>query len=168
LAGKKRSRAGDSAAAAPSRRQFAALPYRKDGGLEVMLVSSRETRRWVLPKGWPMKGKKPHTVAAIEALEEAGLLGKIGKKSIGSYHYVKRMPNGATLACEVDVFPFRVQKQRKNWRERDQRMTSWFDAKEAAHLVDEPELCELLLSFAGPSPEAEADQAEVSLETLGR
>lgn len=171
MAGKKRSRAGDSAAAAAgasARRQFAALPYRRDGGLEVMLVSSRETRRWVLPKGWPMKGKKPHAVAAIEALEEAGLLGKIGKKPIGSYHYIKRMPNGATLACEVDVFPFRVQKQRKNWRERDQRMTSWFDAKEAAHLVDEPELCELLLGFASPTPEAEADQTDANLATAGR
>jgi 8-oxo-dGTP pyrophosphatase MutT (NUDIX family) len=115
-----------------------------------------------------MKGKKPHAVAAIEALEEAGLLGKIAKKPIGSYHYVKRMPNGATLACEVEVFPFRVQKQRKNWRERDQRMTSWFDAKDAAHLVDEPELCEILLNFAGPSAEAEAEQAPVSLETVGR
>lgn len=133
-----------------------------------MLVSSRETRRWVLPKGWPMKGKKPHTVAATEALEEAGLLGKISKKPIGAYHYVKRMPNGAALDCEVEVFPFRVEKQRKNWRERDQRTTSWFAIADAAHLVDEPQLSALLLHFAQPAPAAEAEQAEVTLETIGR
>lgn len=167
MAGKQRRKASAGASARP-RRQFAALPYRKKDRLEVMLVSSRETRRWVLPKGWPMKGKKPHSVAATEALEEAGLLGKISKKPIGVYHYVKRMPNGASLACEVEVFPFRVEKQRKNWRERDQRTTSWFDAHDAAHLVDEPELCELLLHFAQPEPEAEAEQAQVTLESVGR
>ncbi|MFO1115915.1 MAG: NUDIX hydrolase [Beijerinckiaceae bacterium] len=168
MAGKKRRSVSGGAAAAAPRRQYAALPYRRHEQLEVMLVSSRETRRWVLPKGWPMKGKKPHTVAATEALEEAGLLGKISKKPIGAYHYVKRMPNGAALDCEVEVFPFRVEKQRKNWRERDQRTTSWFAIADAAHLVDEPQLSALLLHFAQPAPAAEAEQAEVTLETIGR
>lgn len=130
------------------RRQFAALPFRDNDGLEVMLVSSRETRRWVLPKGWPIKGLKPHSVAAREALEEAGLLGRIEKEPIGSYHYVKRMPNGAALVCEVGVFPFEVEKQRRKWPERDQRTTSWFAVQDAAELVDEPELRDLILSFA--------------------
>ncbi|MDE2362197.1 MAG: NUDIX hydrolase [Hyphomicrobiales bacterium] len=169
MAGKKRKKARqETAADAASRRQYAALPYRNRERLEIMLVSSRETRRWVLPKGWPMKGKKPHAVAATEALEEAGLLGKIAKKPVGSYHYIKRMSNGAALACEVDVFPFRVQKQRKNWREQDQRLTSWFEAAEAAHLVDEPELSDILLTFARPSREDEAEQAVVTLESVNR
>ena len=149
LAGKQRRKARESVVAqAKARQQFAALPFRKKPGFQVMLVSSRDTRRWVLPKGWPMKGVKPHTVAEIEALEEAGLQGKIGKLAIGAYHYVKRMPNGAALLCEVSVFPFRVEKQRRNWLERDQRMTGWFDATEAADLVDEPELRDLILGFA--------------------
>ena len=168
LAGKRRKGAGDKAtAASPPRRQFAALPFRNDGGLRVLLVSSRETRRWVLPKGWPIKGMKPHSVAALEALEEAGLLGKISKRAIGAYHYIKHMPNGAALACKVEVFPFRVEKQRKNWPERDQRMTGWFDPGEAAQLVDEPELSDLLRLFA-PSVETPAGEAGVSTESALR
>jgi len=166
LAGKRRDKKRDDAAApAKPRQQFAALPYREEPTLQVMLVSSRETRRWVLPKGWPMKGKKPHLVAAQEALEEAGLLGKIAKEPIGSYHYLKRMANGAAIACEVGVFPFRVGKQRKNWPERDQRTTGWFDIADAAHLVDEPELRDLILRFARPEEDGEA---EVTLESVNR
>ena len=59
--------------------QFAVLPWRRVERIEIMLVSSRETGRWVLPKGWPMKGIKPHNSAAREALEEAGILGKVAK-----------------------------------------------------------------------------------------
>lgn len=153
MPGKRKSKGGDAAApaAAAPRRQFAALPFRRDDGLQVMLVSSRETRRWVLPKGWPIKGMKPHSVAAREAMEEAGLTGKVSKEPIGSYHYVKRMRNGAALTCEVGVFPLAVEKQRRNWPERDQRTTGWFDAHDAASLVDEPELRDLILSFAAPA-----------------
>lgn len=147
LADKRKGLSAEGAVTAP-RRQFAALPFRNADGLQVMLVSSRETRRWVLPKGWPIKGLKPHSVAAREALEEAGLLGRVEKKPIGAYHYVKRMPNGAALICEVGVFPLEVQKQRRKWPERDQRTTSWFDVADAAELVDEPELREIILSFA--------------------
>jgi 8-oxo-dGTP pyrophosphatase MutT (NUDIX family) len=155
LAGKEHWKARDgSVASQRARQQFAALPFRTKRVLEIMLVSSRETRRWILPKGWPIKGMKPHAVAALEALEEAGLLGKIGKRPIGSYHYIKRMPNGAALICDVEVFPLRVEKQRKNWPEREQRTTGWFEAREAASLVDEPELRDLILSFAEP-PQAD-------------
>jgi 8-oxo-dGTP pyrophosphatase MutT (NUDIX family) len=68
--------------------QFAALPYRVAAeGLEILLVTSRDTRRWVIPKGWPLKREKPHASAAREALEEAGVTGKIGKVAIGDYAY---------------------------------------------------------------------------------
>ena len=137
---------GQASAAAP-RQQFAALPFRDNNGIEVMLVTSRETRRWVLPKGWPIKGLKPHSVAAREAHEEAGLTGKVAREPIGSYHYVKRMRNGAAMTCAVDVFPMAVEKQRRNWPEREQRTTSWFDLEDAAALVDETELRDLILSF---------------------
>ncbi len=75
--------------------QYAALPYRVRDGLELLLITSRETGRWVIPKGWPMKGKTAHAAAAREALEEAGLKGKIGKQSLGDYSYGKRLSNGA-------------------------------------------------------------------------
>lgn len=152
MAGRRKRVKGEAAAGeAQPRQQFAALPFRTDNGLQVMLVTSRETRRWVLPKGWPIKGLKPHSVAAREALEEAGLTGKMAKTPIGSYRYIKRMRNGAAMACEVGVFPMAVEKQRRNWPEREQRTTSWFALEDAAGLVDEPELRDLLLGFAPPT-----------------
>jgi 8-oxo-dGTP pyrophosphatase MutT (NUDIX family) len=132
-------------------KQFAALPWRiGDGSLrQVMLLTSRETRRWVIPKGWPMKGRKPAEVASREAYEEAGLIGQIiGKKPVGSYHYDKRLAK-ASFLCEVRVFLFRVEQQLDDWPEKDQRVSRWFDADEAAKLVDESGLAEIIDRFAG-------------------
>ncbi len=134
--------------AGESRRQYAALPYRENGDVEILLVSSRETRRWVLPKGWPMKGRKPHAAAAREALEEAGLIGKIAKEPIGVYSYHKRLKNGASLLCDVTVFPMKVERERKRWLEMDQRTRQWFSLPEAAQAVHEPELREVIDQFA--------------------
>jgi len=94
-----------------------------------------------------MKGRKPHIAAAIEALEEAGLLGKIDKKKLGSFHYRKRLKNGAAVSCRVDVFPLRVVRQRNNWPEKHQRATHWFPYATAAKQVHEQELKELILAF---------------------
>jgi 8-oxo-dGTP pyrophosphatase MutT (NUDIX family) len=136
------------------RSQLAALPWRRGKkGVEILLVSSRETKRWVIPKGWPMKGKKPHAAAAQEAKEEAGLIGKIIKEPIGHYHYVKNLRNGAAMLCRVDVFPLMVKKQRKSWPERDQRIMRWFPLEEAAGLVREPELAALMRAFTPPLSE---------------
>jgi 8-oxo-dGTP pyrophosphatase MutT (NUDIX family) len=129
-------------------RQYAALPFRYLDSLEILLISSRDTGRWVIPKGWPMKGRKPHAVAAREALEEAGVVGRIGKRPLGSYQYVKRLKNGAPLLCTVDVYPMMVKRQRDRWREQDQRTYQWFPAEEAATVVEEPELQSLIDDFA--------------------
>jgi 8-oxo-dGTP pyrophosphatase MutT (NUDIX family) len=131
--------------------QSAALPWRigEDGMRQVMLLSSRETRRWVIPKGWPMKGKKSAEVASQEAYEEAGLVGQIvGKRPIGRFHYEKRLANGAVL-CGVRVYLFRVERQLDDWPERRQRTTQWFEANEAASLVEEGGLAEIISNFAG-------------------
>jgi 8-oxo-dGTP pyrophosphatase MutT (NUDIX family) len=128
--------------------QYAALPWRDDGGLEILLVTSRETRRWVIPKGWPMKGKQPHAAAAREALEEAGVTGRIAKRPIGAYSYIKRLKNGAPLQCSVDVFPLKVVNQRTRWPEQGERTAHWFTPDEAATAVDEPELQALIDAFA--------------------
>lgn len=127
--------------------QYAALPWRRGETVEFLLASSRDTRRWVIPKGWPMKGRKPHAAAALEALQEAGLLGKIEKTPIGSYTYHKRMKNGAALLCRVHVYPMRVVRQRKIWPEQTQRVTHWFTFKQAAEQVNEIDLGELMLLF---------------------
>lgn len=133
--------------AAKPRTQYAALPWRFAAEPEIMLLTSRETRRWVIPKGWPMKGLKPSAAAALEALEEAGLVGRIDRKPLGSYHYGKRLENGATLWCKVDVFPLEVTRRRKSWLEKRQRVTQWFSYPVAAEKVAEDELRELILAY---------------------
>jgi 8-oxo-dGTP pyrophosphatase MutT (NUDIX family) len=145
--------------------QYGALPWRIDDELEIMLLTSRDTRRWVIPKGWPMKGRKPNATAALEALEEGGLLGNIGKRSVGAYHYRKRLKNGAVLMCRVEVFPLRVLRQRKNWPEKGQRMTQWFPYMEAAEEVAEAELKELILAF-GRALSAVAEDGVIATRPL--
>jgi 8-oxo-dGTP pyrophosphatase MutT (NUDIX family) len=111
----------------PKRRlQYAAVPFRRrdDGRIEVMLVTSRETKRWVIPKGWPIRGAKPHASAAREALEEAGVVGRTDADAIGKYYYDKRLKNGTEARCKVEVFPLEVKSQRKRWRERGERKAS--------------------------------------------
>jgi 8-oxo-dGTP pyrophosphatase MutT (NUDIX family) len=120
------------------RAQYAALPWRLGEGVEILLVTSRDTGRWVIPKGWPMKGRSPHGAAAMEASEEAGLVGKIEKKKLGSFHYRKRLKNGAALLSRVDVFPMRVTRQLKNWPEMHQRVTQWFPSVTAAERWSNP------------------------------
>jgi 8-oxo-dGTP pyrophosphatase MutT (NUDIX family) len=132
--------------------QYAALPYRMGEALEILLVTSRETQRWVIPKGWPMMGKKPHAAAAREAREEAGVIGRITKTPFGAYHYVKRLKNGAPLVCSVDVFPLQVTRQRKRWPEQQQRTAHWFTVAEAADAVQEPELQALIERFGRNPP----------------
>lgn len=127
--------------------QYAALPYRLGDEVEILLVTSRETRRWVIPKGWPMKGLKPHATAAREAREEAGVIGKVGKAAIGRYGYVKLLKNGAPLDCTVEVFPLEVTSHRVKWLEKGQRTLHWFTVEEAAEAVHEPELQDLIEAF---------------------
>jgi 8-oxo-dGTP pyrophosphatase MutT (NUDIX family) len=109
------------------RLQYAALPYRANGKsrLEVMLDTSRGTRRWIIPKGWPKPGLSAHATAAREAFEEAGVVGKVRKRSIGSFPYVKVLPRGATASCRVQVFPLRVTRQYKKWPEKRERKIVW-------------------------------------------
>jgi 8-oxo-dGTP pyrophosphatase MutT (NUDIX family) len=143
---KPRKNGGSSSA---PRIQYAALPWRLDekNGVEICLATSRDTKRWVIPKGWPMKGRKPHIVAAIEAMQEAGLHGKIEKTKLGEFDYAKRLQGGAAVDCRVEVFPLRVESQRKKWPEKGQRVTYWFPYAIAADQVDEPQLRELILAF---------------------
>ena len=131
------------------RMQYAALPWRisKHEGVEILLATSRETRRWGIPKGWPMKGRKPHITAALEAMQEAGLHGKIERKKIGEYTYNKRLKNDLVVLCLVDVYPLQVLRQRNKWREQNQRIIHWFPFKIAASQVDEIELRDLILAF---------------------
>ncbi len=131
----------------PYRPQVAALPVREGpGGSEVMLITSRETRRWIVPKGWPMKGRKDHEAAAQEAFEEAGITGRIRKHPIGAYTYRKR--TGKTFeACRVMVYRLDVDTEVPHWAEGSQRTRRWFALPEAAKVVSEPGLASMILTL---------------------
>lgn len=123
------------------RKQYAALPWRYTGaGREVLLISSRDTGRWVIPKGWPIKGLSPAETAAREAYEEAGLGGMVSKKPIGAFEYGKRLDNGVVQPTTVEVFSFEQLVQHPDWPEQGQRKLQWFSVPEAAEAVQEPEL----------------------------
>jgi 8-oxo-dGTP pyrophosphatase MutT (NUDIX family) len=107
------------------------------------LISSRETRRWIVPKGWPMKGRKDHQAAAQEALEEAGVSGKVHKHPIGAYTYQKRLETGVQ-PCRVMVYLLEVEKERISWQERDQRRRAWMSPEVAAEQISEPGLARLI------------------------
>lgn len=122
----------------------------REGEVQVMLVTSRETQRWVLPKGWTEKRVPPHVQAAREAYEEAGLVGETAPEPVGSYTYEKRLPGRHTVRCEVDVYPMRVERQLEDWPERRERRTAWFTLSQAAMAVEEGGLAMLLLGLALP------------------
>lgn len=131
---------------ASSRTQYAALPYRRlaSGAIEVMLITSRETGRWVIPKGWMHEELEALGSAEREAREEGGLVGRMAERSIGSYRYRKRLADGSSVTCSVEVFALEVERQLKSWPERKERDTRWFVLREAAAAVKEPGLAAMI------------------------
>jgi 8-oxo-dGTP pyrophosphatase MutT (NUDIX family) len=117
-------------------RQAAALPMR-DG--EVCLVTSRNGKRWVAPKGCMEPGKTAGEIALQEAWEEAGLVGSLDPEPIGSYFYEK---DGAT--CHVIVFVMQVTGETADWPERSFRQRRWSSAAKAAMRVADPGLRALI------------------------
>jgi 8-oxo-dGTP pyrophosphatase MutT (NUDIX family) len=132
-----------------ARLQIAAMPLRwSKGGVKVLMITSRDTGRWIVPKGWTMSKTAPWDAAAIEALEEAGAVGRIARESCGTYDYDKILDDGTSVPVHVDVYPMLVDKLKRRWKERDERKRRWFPAASAAKRVDEPELAALLRALA--------------------
>ncbi len=132
------------------RQQYAALCFRRnpDGDdIEILVITSRETGRWIIPKGWPMKKKKPHEAAALEASQEAGVRGRVGKRAVGRYTYLKWLDNQQVAPCIVEVFAIEVTQQKANFKEQGQRKLAWVSPDEAARRVREVELKSLLVHF---------------------
>ena len=127
--------------------QAGAIPYRiAEDKIEVLLVTSRDTGRWVIPKGHVEDGMTPQSAARQEAWEEAGVTGEITTRlPLGFVPYLKRLKNGDTCGASIAVYPLLVEKQKNKWQERGERTRTWFAIGEAAKLVDEPALSVLLL-----------------------
>jgi 8-oxo-dGTP pyrophosphatase MutT (NUDIX family) len=132
------------------RRQYGAIPYTIDssGRVRVALLTSRETQRWVIPKGWPMAKRSATEAARREVLEEGGLVGTIANaKPIGHYRYNKRFAVGKVVSCRVAVFLLRVRRVLDVWPEQNQRLRAWFSPEIAAKLVSEKGLAAILLDL---------------------
>lgn len=127
--------------------QYGVLPWRLAQRLEVMLITSRETARWVIPKGWPMKDLSGPLTAAQEAFEEAGIDGDVDTQAIGAYPYVKRLKDGSMRPLTVEVFALRVGREHAEWPEVHERQRRWFTPAEAAEAVDEDELADIIRAF---------------------
>lgn len=131
------------------RAQFGALCWRMHRGrVEVLLITSRDTGRWVIPKGWPIAGKTPAQSAAQEAWEEAGVTGEGDEVALGLYAYDKTRKAKEALPCVVSVYPLRVDALAKRFPERKERRRRWFATEKAAKLVAEPELRAMLAGLA--------------------
>lgn len=135
----------------PKPYQVAAIPIRRrpHGDTEVLLVTSRETRRWVVPKGWPWRKVADHDAAAGEAWEEAGVRGVIATASIGSFTYDK-LRRGKAKRLRVDAYVLDVTEFAESWPEAKERERAWFAVADAAERVAEAGLKSLLLSLAPP------------------
>lgn len=132
--------------------QIAALPYRinADGTASILLITSRDTKRWVIPKGNHMRGIGPHQAAEVEAFEEAGINGILCPASLGTFDYDKRRNNGSLKPTRVEVYPLAVIEELADWPEQFERERRWFDLAQAVAAVDEPELKAIIQDFREP------------------
>ena len=152
LVGKAMKRSSNSSSSIPLV-QYGALPYRRRRKvLEIMLVTSRGTGRWIIPKGWPKSRLAASQTAAEEAYEEAGVRGRVGESPIGAYSYRKAIKRGKRTVCQVEVFPLEVTGQSRKWPEREERRTEWFKIGKAMKVVKYNDLRDLIREFGEALP----------------
>lgn len=123
--------------------QSAVIPYRlRDGEIEILLITTRKTKRWIIPKGIVEPNMTPHASAAQEALEEAGIIGEVFSEVVGSYTYQKF---GGT--CRVKIFLLRVDMLQPCWLEDRDRDRQWFSLSQAIEQIQEVEIRQILQSL---------------------
>lgn len=122
--------------------QVGVLPWRigKGGEARVLLITSRRSGRWIVPKGRLMKGCPPRAAASREAFEEGGVIGVLSKTPVTTYRYMKCLDDGSHVACRVAVFGMNVRGTLIDWREKGQRQRRWFSFNAAAALLGDSEL----------------------------
>ena len=128
-------------------KQVAALCWRARPVLEVLLITSLNSKRWILPKGWPEPDLTPAQSAAREAFEEAGVTGRISDTPVGTYHYLKEKKDGSGLPCSVDVFTLAVTRQLHDWPEKGARTLAWMPLDQAIIQISELGLRPVLKAF---------------------
>nr|WP_241427614.1 NUDIX hydrolase [Fertoeibacter niger] len=147
------------------RNQYGAICWRMlRGRVQVLLITSRDTGRWVIPKGWPMEGLSPAQCAAQEAFEEAGVMGQVSDTCLGMFAYDKALvrgpgPEASSVPCMVAVYALQVSRMVDRYPEAGQRRRKWFTCPKAAERVAEPELQVLLAAFV-PQPDAASPAAQ--------
>lgn len=130
------------------RTQFAALPYRRHKNeVQILLVTSLDSERWILPKGWPMDGHTPAATAAQEAWEEAGIRGIVSEACLGFFSYAKTLSDDQPTPCIAAVFPLEVQDLADDFPEAGRRKRKWFTREKAASRISEPDLKKILRNF---------------------
>ena len=154
-----------------SLRQAGAIPYRVvDGAVEVLLITSRDTGRWVIPKGYVEPEETAAAAAAKEAFEEAGVLGSISSRlPLGFVPYLKVLKGGKAYPASIEVYPLLVEAREKDWPEKGQRKVKWFSVAGAAKRVDEPALAALirrLHELASEPSDAEIFDVEVVVQSM--
>lgn len=130
--------------------QVAAIPMRRarNGTWQVLLVTTRETQRWVVPKGWPWVDVPNHEAAAREAWEEAGIKGCIQDRACGTFVYDKRRQDNELVPVRVLAYLMEVSEEMEDWPEREQRKRAWFDLDDAVDAVGDCDLKSLLRGLA--------------------
>lgn len=144
--------------------QIAALPYRfrDNGRIEVLLITSRHGGHFIIPKGWPMEGKSHSETAAEEARQEAGVVGKAGRRAIGKLRHWKRL-RGSTIPVELIVFPLKVFTQLTTWREKNQRLRKWLSPDHAVGVLGDRRLANIVAQIHNRLP---ADVASTGIQTI--
>ncbi len=136
-----------------AKRQCGALCWRDIGGeVTILLITSRASRQWIIPKGWPMIGKTLAQAAAQEAWEEAGVQGIVANESVGVFHYFKRKSGTPATRIAVTVFPLHVTEEHDAFPELGQREKRWLNPAEAARIVSNDSLATLLGAFTPVRP----------------
>jgi 8-oxo-dGTP pyrophosphatase MutT (NUDIX family) len=134
-----------------ARTQFAALCWRvRRGKVQVLLITSRRRKRWIVPKGWPMDGKTPAQCAAVEAWEEAGVVGAASDTCIGVYSYARTRDEEEAFPCLAMLYPIKVKSLKKKFPEVKDRRRKWVSRKKAAKMVPHKELAKLIIGFSPP------------------
>jgi 8-oxo-dGTP pyrophosphatase MutT (NUDIX family) len=149
-----------------ARNQIGALCWRRHGaGHEVLLITSRDTGRWVIPKGWLVEGLTASGSAAREAWEEAGIEGAAAEQALGYFAYRKGIDATHAVPCVVEVFAMKVDRLTDRYPEKGQRRRKWFRPEKAAKKVDEPDLRQLILTFAPPTEKLRVPRGKAARQT---